>query len=52
MASCLPMAAQTHPASDEEPQETFQVDQQVKKHRKDCESALWAKSALFKVSFY
>ena len=29
MASCLPMAAQTHPASDEEPQETFQVDQQV-----------------------
>ena len=22
------------------------------KHRKDCESALWAKSALFKVSFY
>ena len=26
--------------------------QHFDKHRKDCESALWAKSALFKVSFY
>ena len=24
----------------------------ISKHRKNCESALWAKSALFKVSFY